>query len=483
MKKETRLAALCCAALVFAGCGEEEAGSSGRGRPGGWGGAPRRAAAVPVKAEAVQRADMVAYIETHARLEAERRVVVVSRATGLVQELLVEEGQRVRRGDVLARLDKSELALNVERVKVNLDQARTSLKRNEALYRRNMVSEADFESVRNQVDNLQVQLREAQLSLEYADIRSPIDGLVMERQVELGDMARGNGELFVVADLSPLLTRIYIPERRMRQISPGQEARIHIDALPDSSFGARIRMISPGVDPQSGTVKVTLEIPAGGGVLRPGMFATVRIITQRRPGTLAIPKKALVLETDEDDAFVVVEGEPAAADGMRGRGGRPGSDAAAAPEGRGKPESRGGRPEGKPDGGRGEGGGTGGGESAAAPGYQVKRASLQLGLVQGDLVEVLGGLEEGDLVVTIGHEGLKEGTAVRLIDTGGTAPSDGAPNPDGKKGRAEGLAAGGRAGADAKPAGQWGDRAGAKGKGRPAGTESSAGGKQRPAGG
>ena len=132
-----------------------------------------------------------------------------------------------------------------------------------------MVSEADFESVRNQVDNLQVQLREAQLSLEYADIRSPIDGLVMERQVELGDMARGNGELFVVADLSPLLTRIYIPERRMRQISPGQEARIHVDALPDSSFSARIRMISPGVDPQSGTVKVTLEVPGGDGVLRP----------------------------------------------------------------------------------------------------------------------------------------------------------------------------------------------------------------------
>jgi membrane fusion protein, multidrug efflux system len=401
MKNRKRLIVAGLTALLgLSACGSEEdsapAGRGGRGGPGGWGGGkPGGRAAIPVKAEVAHRTDMVAYIETHARLEAERRVVVVSRSTGLVEELLVEEGDRVRQGDILARLDKSETALRVEQVKVNLDQARTSFKRNQALYQRNMVSEADFESVRNQVDNLQVQLREAQLNLEYADIRSPIDGMVMARHIELGDMARGNGELFAVADLDPLITRIYIPERRMRQIAAGQEAQISIDALPDSNFKAQIRMISPGVDPQSGTVKITLEVPKGDGTLRPGMFATVRIITERRRGTLAIPKKALILETDEDDAFVVREGK-------------------------------------------------------------AQRIPLVLGLVQGDLVEVLEGLVEGEQVVTVGQEGLKDGTQIRLIGAGQTVEEGEAG------GQGEGSGQGEAGGRGKRGGGSWGT----KGSGR-----------------
>lgn len=359
---------LACAALWtgLTACGDEgEAGSeapSGRRGPGGGRPGGRAVAAVPVKAEPAVRYDMVGYIQTHARLEAERRVSVVSRATGMVKELLVEEGSRVRRNDVLARLDEEELALRVQQVKVNLNQALTTYERNKVLHQRNMISQADYEATRNQVENLRVQLEEAQLNLQYIEIRAPIDGLVMTRNIELGDLVRSNEEVFSVADLEPLLARIYIPERRMRQVREGQEARIVIDALPDSAFAAKIRMISPGVDPQSGTVKVTLEIPAKDRLLRPGMFASVRIITERRPKTLVVPKKALILETDDDDVFVVREGK-------------------------------------------------------------VERTSVKLGLTEGDRVEILQGLEEGDKVVTVGQEGLKDGMAVRLIgdDSGGPA--------------------------------------------------------------
>ena len=139
----------------------------------------------------------------------------------------------------------------------------------------------------------------------------------------------------------------------MYQVKPGQRATISVEALPDQTFEGQIRMISPEVMPESGTVKVTLEVPAD-GLLRPGMFATVRLITDRHPQTLVIPKRALVLETEDDDVFKIVDSK-------------------------------------------------------------VQLVQVEIGLAQGDRVEVLAGLEIGDLLVTVGHDGLKDGTAVRVV--------------------------------------------------------------------
>ena len=338
--------------LGLGGCGgageATKQGSEGGGRP------DARGAAIPVRAEEVQRGDIAAYIQTHARLEAEHWVDVVARTAGMVTELAAEEGDRVGERDVLVRLDKEELALRVEQVEVALEQARTTYDRTRALRERDLVSAEELDAARHQLENIQVSLKEVRLNLAYADIRAPISGVVMLRLVEVGDMVRVNQEIFSVADVEPLLARIHIPEKRMHQIREGQEAKLTIDSRPDRSFVGQVRMISPRVDPQSGTVKVTLEIPTTRNLLKPGMFATVQIITERRPGTLLVPKKALILETDEDDVFVLAQGK-------------------------------------------------------------ARRTRIELGLTEGDRVEVLAGLAEGDRVVTVGQEGLKDGAAVREV--------------------------------------------------------------------
>lgn len=340
-------------AAAFWGCGGEEKKQGGQGW-GSRGGQSGGGAAIPVRAEAVVRGDISAYIQTYARLEPERWVNVVARAAGLVTELRVEEGDQVGAGKVLARLDREELQLRVEQVVVSLEQARASHERTLALHERALVSQEELDVVRHQLENAQVGLKEAQLNLAYADIRAPIAGVVMLRSVEVGDMVGINQEVFSLADLEPLLVRIQVPEKRMQQIDQGQKARIIIDSLPERSFSGRVKMISPLVDRQSGTVKVTLEIPAAQGLLKPGMFASVQIITERHDQALIIPKKALVLETDEDDVFALVEGK-------------------------------------------------------------AKRVRIELGFSEGDRVEVLKGLSAGDQVITVGQEGLKDGQAVRLV--------------------------------------------------------------------
>lgn len=339
--------------LLALGCGEEEESAQGFQR-GGWGG--REAAAIPVKGEQVTRGDMSAYIETYSRLEAERRVSVLARTTGLAEQLAAEEGDLVRQGQVMVRLNKDELSLNLRQAEQAFADASTNYDRIKTLYERTMVSQSEYDAAHLRLDNAKIALEETQLNLAYADVTAPITGVVTERLVEVGDLVRGNQEVFVIADRDPLLVRIFAPEQRMYQLHPGQEATIAVEALPDTSFRGRIRMISPEVDPASGTVKVTLEV-ASDGLLKPGMFATVRIITERRPQTLIVPKKALILETDEDDVFLIEDSK-------------------------------------------------------------VRRVAVELGFVEGDKVEIVAGLQEGDQVVTVGHEGLKDGAAVRLAGEG-----------------------------------------------------------------
>jgi membrane fusion protein, multidrug efflux system len=369
-------------ALVACDQDEKEGANSPAGKPSQGKRPPAAEAAIPVKTEVVRRGDMVTYVQTHARLEAERQVDVLARATGLVETIAVEEGDRVREGDILVRLGKEELKLRLLQAQVALRQVNAAFERTKALHDSRMVSEAEFETVRHQVENARVALDEVKLSLDYADIRAPISGVVMLRLVEVGDLVRSNQQVLELADLEPLLARIHVPEKRMHQIRKGQEARVLIESLPDDQFTGEIRMISPGVDPQSGTIKVTLEIPDALDRLKPGMFASVRIITDRHLNTLIIPKKGLVIETDEDDVYVVADGK-------------------------------------------------------------ARRTRVELGFVEGDQVEVVQGLEEGDRVITVGQDGLKNGMAVRPVGLAplagladgadSTVATDGRPEPAGAR--------------------------------------------------
>ena len=339
-------------------CGQqEEKGREGGAPRGGRGRGAQVEAALPVKTVPVIRGEITSYVETHARLEAQRWVEVVSRVQGLAEVLRTEEGDQVLAGQILLNLEKEELLLQAEKAKVGLRQVQATFERTRVLHERRMVSQQEFENTRNQFENAEVALREVELRLEYADIRAPIDGVLMQRHVEEGELVRTNQVVFVIADLEPLQIRVRVPEKRMIQVRVGQEARITVDPVPDHVFQATVRMINPGVDPASGTVKVTLDVPSG-GVLRPGMFATVRIITDSRHDALIVPKKALLFETDEDDVFAVRDG--------RGQ-----------------------------------------------------RIRVVLGYTDGDRVEIVSGLREGDQVITVGHEGLKDNAAVRIV---GAAP-------------------------------------------------------------
>ena len=326
---------------------------------------PPTETAIPVRAAPVVREDLLTYMETYARLEPERQVSVYSRTAGLVGRLLLEEGDTVSQGQVLVELEREEASLLLRASRAEHAEAKASLERSQQLYQQNMTSREDFEVRQLRLENAAVEVERAEIGFAHTTIRAPVSGVVMDRLVEQGDLLSERQAICVIADVDPLIAHVYVPERQMNQIRPGQAAKIDVEALPGLTFDSRIQRVSPQVSAESGTVEVTLEVPADDR-LKPGMFATVRLITGRRPQTLVIPKSALVLETEEEDVIAIVDS-------------------------------------------------------------RAQRVPVELGLVEGDRVEVLAGVSEGDMLVTVGHNGLKEGTLLSVVSPVSSGAVDGEP--------------------------------------------------------
>jgi RND family efflux transporter MFP subunit len=309
-------------------------------------------------------------------------VTVYSKLNAIVDDLLVEEGDRLERGQVLLRLEDREIRNEYEQAKISVGQARLALRQAEvraqisandyeralSLFEQQLTSQQEYDqaALANRTDSLaseeaqqqltaaEARLEASAIQLEYTAIRSPIDGVLTSRLTDVGDRVNVNEELFKIDEFPPLWARIYVPEKNLPELRVGQKARIDLETFPDREFEGRIKLISPTVDASSGTLKVTIEMQQPGRALRPGLFGTVSIATNTRENAVAVPKKALVRERDLNYLFVV------------------------------------------------------------QPDNSVVRREVSLGYSEEDWVEILSGANEGEVVVTVGHETLNDGYPVMV---------------------------------------------------------------------
>jgi RND family efflux transporter MFP subunit len=400
---------LTIAAICFvAGCGGDENRAGGHGGPGGQGGhgaggpprggPPGVSAAVPVEVAEVERRTISSYLETNGTLEAENEVDLVARVAAPIVELRAEEGMQVRRGQALARLEDVELRAQVEIARVALNEATLTFDRAKKLFADSLIPEEEFERASANFESATAQLRASEILLGYTDVAAPFDGLIVTRYVDLAEQVSVNTPLFRLSDFTPLLCPIQVPERELSKLHVGQPARLTFEPWPDRVFQAEVLRISPVVDAATGTIKVTLDVDAE-GKLRPGMFASVFLETDTRDGALVIPKAALSLESIGDTVYVASDGK-------------------------------------------------------------ASRREVTLGFREGDYVEVTEGLGEGETIVVVGHDGLSDGTPVKILgardDALAAAPP--ATGPPGRPG-----------GGDRSPVAGAGPRGGPPGPGGPGG--------------
>jgi RND family efflux transporter MFP subunit len=326
------------------------------------------AAAVPVEVIAVSRRTISSFLETNGTLEAENEVDIVARVAGPIVELATEEGRIVKKGQLLARIDKKQTAAQVEVARVSLAEATRAHERAKAARESEIISQEVYDQALAKMESAQAQLSNAQINLDYTDIAAPFGGIIIERAVKFADNVTANQKLFRISDFDPLLCPIQVPEKELSRLKIGQPARISVEAWPEEPFPAKVLRISPVVDATTGTIKVTLAV-ATRGKLRPGMFASVFLEMDTHANALAIPKTALSFESFGDTVYVANEG------------------------------------------------------------IAVRR-DLEVGFEEEEFVEVLGGLSEGERVIVIGQDGLSDGTPVNILAGPGAGEGKPAPSPE-----------------------------------------------------
>ena len=167
---------------------------------------------------------------------------------------------------------------------------------------------AGVDVARTNVANAEAQLALARKSLSYAFIPAPIDGFVVERTADVGEYVSPTQKVATIVRINPLRVRIDIPEQSIPQVNVGQSVSATTSAWPDKNFSGRIARIAPNLTANSRTLTVEAEIDNSGGVLKPGQFATVRILQPRPEAAVLVPSRAVLTDAGVSRVYVIKDG-------------------------------------------------------------------------------------------------------------------------------------------------------------------------------
>lgn len=263
--------------------------------------------AIPVEVAALSRGPIEATLKSSWYLETEGAVKVLARTSNRLKELLVEEGSEVTKDQVLARLEDHEQRTALAKAENQLEKTRAEFKRVENLFAQKLVSEQAYTDARFELRQLELNAEDARRQLEYTEIRSPIDGTIAKRLINLGELIGNNQHLFDLVTFDSIVAYISVPAKYIPQLRAEQPARISTTVFPDRQFEGYVKRISPVVEPRTGNVKVTIGL-RNNKVLLPGIYVEVDIVLTTKPDALLISKRSLVPDGEQFFVYRLKEG-------------------------------------------------------------------------------------------------------------------------------------------------------------------------------
>ena len=250
----------------------------------------------------VKRGMIESILERSAPLESEVRVEVKARTSNPAIELLVEEGDKVDKGQVLLRLENDKQKNDYDQARSQLDKTQIEFERQENLYKDNLISEQAFRNAKFDLNQRQLSAETAKRQLEYTEVRAPIRGTITLRSVKVGENVTTGSTIFEIIDFESTVAVVHVPEQYLPQLRPDMAARLISNTLGDKIFPAQVKRISPIVEARAGTIKVTVGMKEL-GALRPGMWVDVELVLETKQEALLIPKKSIVYDNDQTFAF------------------------------------------------------------------------------------------------------------------------------------------------------------------------------------
>ncbi len=328
--------------------------------------------AAPVKVIRVQKQAISEKLSYSGVIEAQQKINITPDIGGKIARIYVREGEKVEAGQVLAELDTRAIRLQLEQARAGLavaeasyKDARRNMERMERLKQENAVSEQQYEKVRLASEAAEAQLKQAQATVNLADhnlevsiMKAPFSGVVASRNAEVGDVINPMmggfspmSGILTLMDFSQVKAEVDVSHRDIIRIKRGQPARLRVSAFPDRDFRGTVSLVNVTADPTTKKFKVEVVVENPELLLRPNTFGEVILEVSTHEDALVIPQKAVI-----ENRYVFL----------------------------------------------------------ARNDNTVERREVTLGLQNADRVEVVKGLNEGDLVVVEGNFGLEDGTAVEI---------------------------------------------------------------------
>jgi membrane fusion protein (multidrug efflux system) len=378
-----------CNGAMGGGPGGEGKGHGGEGKKGrgpGGGGGPEQAEAMQVHVVRLTAAPIERWYQSSGTLEAIRSAELVAVQPAIIEKVLVDEGDQVQEGQLLARLDGRVLSLQADAARVELENLETELRRLESVSS-DAISREEIDKQRYLVEQARAGVRLSRHQAKQTVIRAPFAGTIVTRYVDEGNLASTSTPLFHLADLRVLELPLHLPEKDAATVEVGSD--VEIELVDGTTLTAKIERRSPVVDPLTGTVKFTIRtqrpgkgaekaggLPPGAA---PGAFARAKVLVDARPAAPSLPREAVFQLEGKPHVFVVTAGGA-----TEGAGDRPGT-----------------------------------------PTGKAQRREVTLGLEGAERVEIVAGLAPDEPVVAEGNAGITEGMPIVPVDPASTAASTG----------------------------------------------------------
>lgn len=361
--------------MGLAGCSQDPASdagpSVGQGGPGGHGGHGKPdQQTVPIAVSPATIGSISSYYRATATLEAEKDAQIIARATGVVQTLIAEEGDLVATGDPLLQLENNEYRFRVDQAAATTANLRSRYERLRQMKDQELTTEEEYEAARSDLASAEADEGLARLNLSYTTVLAPFAGRVTQRLVDVGQNISNGDPLFVLADFDPLLARVHVPSREFNRLQKDQSVELVLDSNGTRLTG-RIKLISPIIDPASGTIKLTVEVSDYPQNTRPGEFAQVQIVTEKRDDVTLVPRAAVLTDKGETVVYVPMDKK-----GL----------------------------------------------------LKAERRIVEVGFTDDIHAQIISGLAVGDQVVTKGQRSLKHGAVLKILE-GGAGPAAAGARP------------------------------------------------------
>lgn len=271
----------------------------------------RAAGPIEVTVAKPAQGDIVRYVAVPGSIRANQQAAICAKVAGYLAKITVDKGDAVKAGDEIARLEIPELEADLVKHRSDVTVAEAQLARLSGALRKapDLVLPSAVDEAKARVETAKANLERAETLLRYGHITAPFPGIVTARAADPGAFVAAGGPLVTLSDFATARAQVALPEVDAALAKPGQPVKVSVEALPGKTFDGTVSRIAYSLDEATRTMLVEADLPNPELVLRPGMYAMVKVGVERHADVLLMPMEALVMEKANAFAFVAVEGK------------------------------------------------------------------------------------------------------------------------------------------------------------------------------